>query len=184
MRKRLRIFMPMRRRRRCDRRASSQAFVMMQNGYIYDGSSLFVHSAYYLAVSLYISSSQLSPETITRVIGIEPSYTRERGAPTRTGLMRQPEFDLYEWQFREQMDMQSGDDLSRRSEQFINQFLAKLTEAAPKVRELSTDQDVLVQIVYSVSSMPYVGLTSGHIQNIASLGARLDYDIMVDNAPQ
>lgn len=135
----------------------------------------------YLAVSLCISSAQLSPETITRTVGIEPNYTRERGALTRTGMVRQPEFDRYEWQFREQMDMQSGDDLSKRSELFINQFLSKLAEAAPIVRELSRDQDVLVQIVYSGRSMPYVGLTSGQIRDIASLGARLDYDIMVDD---
>jgi hypothetical protein len=133
----------------------------------------------YLAVSLFISSHRLTPDEISQAIGIEPTYRRERGSPIRGGLMRRPEFDLNEWQFREQVDMRSGDDIGKRSELFISQFLSKIKSAAPRIRELSRDQDVLIQIVYSMTSMPYVGLTSGHIHDIASLGARLDYDIMV-----
>jgi len=137
-------------------------------------------NADYLAMSLFVSSHQLTPDEITLAIGIEPTYCRKRGTPIRGKMRRRPEFDLHEWQFRQRIDLPPGDDLSKRSELFISQFLSGIKEAAPKVRELSRDQDVLIQIVYSVRSMPYVGLTSGHIQDIASLGARLDYDLMLD----
>ena len=94
--------------------------------------------------------------------------------------MRQPEFDSHEWQFREQLDIQPGDYIGNHSEKFITEFLNKIKGAAPKIRELSKNQDVLILLFYSVHGMPYIGLTSDHIQVIASLGARLDYDLMVD----
>ena len=134
----------------------------------------------YLAVSLSVSSRQLSPDEITLAVGIEPTYRRERGAPIRGGLMRRVEFDLHEWQFRQQLDIKPDDDVSKLSGLFISGFLGKLIQAAPRIRELSTGHDVLIQIVYSVHSMPYVGLMSADIRAIASLGARLDYDFMVD----
>jgi hypothetical protein len=135
----------------------------------------------YLAISLYISSDQLSPEQITEAIGIEPSYIRERGTPIPgRGVMRQPQFDHHEWQLREQLDVRPGDYIGNHSEGFISAFLDKIKAAAPRIREISKNHDVLILLVYSVHDMPYIGLTRDHIQVIASLGARLDYDIMLD----
>jgi hypothetical protein len=96
--------------------------------------------------------------------------------------MRRPEFDFHEWQFRDQFDVQPGDNISNHSEKFITEFLDKIKGAAPRIRELSKDHDVLILLVYSVHDIPYIGLTRDHIDVIASIGARLDYDIMVDDA--
>jgi hypothetical protein len=134
----------------------------------------------YLGISLFVSSDRLSPKAITEAIGIEPTCTRERGSPIRGGvLMRRPEFDLNEWQLREQLDVRPGDHSGYHSEAFITQFLDKIKGTAVNIAALSKNHDLLILLVCSVHDMPYIGLTSDHIQAIASLHARLDYDIMV-----
>ena len=135
----------------------------------------------YLAISLWITSDVLSPETVTRMIGIIPSYVRSRGTPIpRLGINRRPEFDHHEWQFREQLDVQAGDCIGKRSEEFITQFFEKIKMAATSIRELSENHSVTISLVYQAHDMPYIGLTSDHVQTIAALGASLNYDIMVD----
>lgn len=137
----------------------------------------------YLAVSLWISSMELSPDRITQIVGIEPSYVRVRGTliPGR-GMNRRPEFDVHEWQFREQLSVKPGDYIGDHSEEFITGFLDKIKDAAPMVKELSENHSVTVSLVYHTREIPNIGLTRQHVQAIAALGARLDYDIMVESS--
>jgi hypothetical protein len=135
----------------------------------------------YLGISLWISSMELSPDRITQIVGIEPSYVRVRGAliPGR-GMSRRPEFDVHEWQFREQLNLSSGDYVGDHSEKFITEFLDKIKDAAPRVKELSGGHSVTISLTYHTHEIPYIGLTREHVQAIAALGARLDYDVMVE----
>jgi hypothetical protein len=135
----------------------------------------------YLAVSLWISSTELPPDRITQIVGIEPSYVRARGTLIPgPGISRQPEFDVHEWQFREQLNVKPGDYIGDHSEKFITEFLDKIEDAAPRVRELSGSHSVMVSLVYHTHEIPHIGLTRQHMQAIAALGARLDCDLMVE----
>jgi hypothetical protein len=86
----------------------------------------------YLGVSLWISSMELPPDRITQIVGIEPSYVRARGALiSGRRIGRRPEFDVHEWQFREQLNVKPGDNIDDHSEKFITEFLDKIKDAAP-----------------------------------------------------
>ena len=50
----------------------------------------------YFSISLVISSLITPPESISERIGLAPTSTRLRGTPTKTGVLRRPEFDLHE----------------------------------------------------------------------------------------
>jgi hypothetical protein len=140
------------------------------------------NSLNYLGISLSVTSDRLSPDEISQAIGIQPTYTRQRGALTRTGLMRRPEFDLYEWQFRRQLDLKPGNCAAQDFEKFINEFLDKIKNSAPQIRALSEHHNVTVSLVYHVDEMPYIGLTRQQVLAVAALGARLDYDLMVEES--
>jgi hypothetical protein len=135
-----------------------------------------------MSVSLAISSEELAPEAITLRIGLQPTSTRRKGTPTRNGILRRAEFDLHEWWICQQLTLQSGVLLEKEAEAFITQFFDRFgsdgTESS--IHALSADHNVLVLVVYHMGYMPYVGLTKGHVQALARLGARLDYDFMVD----
>jgi hypothetical protein len=137
--------------------------------------------AIYVGISLWISSVELPPDKITQIVGIEPSYVRVRGAliPGRK-MGRRPEFDVHEWQFREQLNVKPGDHLCDHVEVFITEFLDKIKDAAPRVKELSRNHSVMISLVYHTHEIPYIGLTRQQIQALAALGARLDYDLMVE----
>jgi hypothetical protein len=134
----------------------------------------------YVGISLSVTSDRLSPDEISTIIGIQPTSTRQRGALTRTGLMRRPEFDLHEWEFREQLDLNPRDYIGCHSATFITEFLDKIKDAAPQVKELSENHDVLISLVYHTREIPYIGLSREQVLAIAELGARLDYDFTVE----
>jgi len=135
----------------------------------------------YVAISLSITSDELSPETITQLVGIEPNYVRLRGAPIPgRRVSRHPDFDHNEWEFREQLDIKPGDYIGNHSERFITDFLNKIDGSAARIKEISKSHEVRVSLVYQAHEMPYIGLTREQVQGIAALGAVLDYDIMTD----
>lgn len=137
----------------------------------------------YLGIALWISSTELSPDRITQVVGLPPTYVRVRGTaiPGR-GVPRQPEFDVHEWQFRKQLDIKPGDYIGKHSEKFISHFLDEIKDSAPQIKELSERHSVLISLVYHVIDLPYIGLTRQQVQAIAALGAKLDYDLMVEGS--
>ena len=137
----------------------------------------------YLAVSLWISSMELAPDKITQIVGIEPSYVRVRDSLIPgCGMSRRPEFNLHEWQFRKQLDLNLDNLASGDSEEFITGFLEEIKNSAPQIRELSDGHNVMVSFVYHVNELPYIGLTRQQVSAIAALGAKLDYDLMVEGA--
>jgi hypothetical protein len=137
----------------------------------------------YLGISLWISSTELLPDRITQIVGLQPTYVRMRGAtiPGR-GVNRRPEFDVHEWQFRKQLDIKPGDDIGKHSEQFISYFLDEIKDSTRQIKELSEHHSVLISFVYHVTDLPYIGLTRQQVQAIAALGAKLDCDLMVDGS--
>jgi hypothetical protein len=134
----------------------------------------------YLGISLWISSTELPPERITQIVGLQPTYARVRGTtvPGR-GVNRRSEFDVHEWQFRKQLNIEPGDYIGKHSEQFITQFLDEIKNSTPQIRELSEHHTVMISLVYHVDELPSIGLTRQQVQAIAALGAKLDYDLMV-----
>jgi hypothetical protein len=136
-----------------------------------------------LGVSLWISSKELSPDKITQIVGLQPTYVRVRGAVIPgLGVNRRPEFDVHDWQFRKQLNVKPSDHIGHYSEMFITDFLNTIKDAAPRVKELSADHSVTISLVYQVHDIPYIGLTRQHVQEIAALGASLDYDLMVEGS--
>ena len=134
----------------------------------------------YLGVSLWISSTELTPEDITGLVGLRPTYTRHRGAAIAgRNLRRRPEFDVHEWQFRRQLDAMSGGELGEHTEQFIDEFLTHIGTRALQIRKLSEHHSVALALVYHVDNLPYIGLTRGQVQSLAELGIRVDYDLMI-----
>jgi hypothetical protein len=135
----------------------------------------------YLGISLWISSTELTPESITELVGLQPTYTRLRGAlVSGRNMPRQPEFDVHEWQFRKQLDAKSGIHLSQSTEKFITDFLNEIEVHASQIKELSKHHIVTLSLVYHAEEMPYIGLTRYQVQAIAALGAKLDYDLMIE----
>jgi hypothetical protein len=139
--------------------------------------------ANYLGISLWISSKELTPDRITQIVGIEPSYVRVRGAliPGQ-GVGRRPEFDVHEWQFRRQLDLKPGNCVAQDFEKTINEFLDQIESSTTQIRELSEHHHVTISFVYHVDELPYIGLTRQQVIAIAALGARLDYDFMVEGS--
>lgn len=137
----------------------------------------------YLGISLWISSTELNPENITHLVGLEPTYTRLRGTmiPGRN-VPRRSEFDVHEWQLREQLDAEPGTYLGQRTEEFITEFLSVIKPHAAEIRKLSESHNVTVSLVYHVDELPYIGLTRDQIQAIAALGAKVDYDFMLERS--
>jgi hypothetical protein len=133
----------------------------------------------YLGVSLWISSTELIPESITQLVGLEPTYTRRRGTliPGRN-MPRRSEFDVHEWQLRKQLDAKSGTYLGQYTEKFITEFLSAIKPNAAGIKTLSENHTVTVSFVYHVDELPYIGLTRDQIQVIAALGAKVDYDLL------
>jgi hypothetical protein len=138
----------------------------------------------YLRITFCISRDQMEPESITQQLGIQPTSVRLRGTPIRNGMMRRPEFDLNEWWLRRELPLSNGLLKQEEAEPFISTFLSELTSAADTIYGLSEDHSVSVQLVYHMKYIPYIGLTRNHVRAIAALGARLDYDIMVDAVQQ
>jgi hypothetical protein len=137
----------------------------------------------YLGISLWISSTELEPDRITQIVDLQPTYVRVRGTtiPGR-GVSRRPEFDVHEWQFRKQLDIKPGDYIGKYSEQFIAEFLDEIKDRAPQIRDLSEHHSVMISLVYHVDDLPHIGLTRRQVQTIAALGAKLDYDLMVEGS--
>ena len=135
----------------------------------------------YLAISLWISSVELTPESITQLVGLQPTHTRLRGSviPGRN-ILRRPEFDVHEWEFRRQLDAKSGIDLGQFAERFITEFLSIVKAYTAKIKKLSEHQKVGITFVYHVDTSPYIGLTHDQVEAIADLGAKLDYDLMIE----
>ena len=136
----------------------------------------------YLSISLAISSEQTDPDTVTYRVGLPPTGIRKRGTPIRNGMLRRPEFDLHEWWIRSELHLSSGVLMENEAETFITEFLDRFADegTCSSIHALSVDHDVLVALVYHMSYMPYVGLTKRHVEAVARLGARIDYDFMVD----
>jgi Domain of unknown function (DUF4279) len=135
----------------------------------------------YLSITLCISSDRMDPDSITQQLGIQPTSIRLRGTPIRNGMMRRPEFDLHEWWLRKELPL-SESLLEQEAEQFISHFLSGLMSAAERIHALSEDHSVSVHLVYHMKYIPYIGHTRDHVRAVAALGARLEYDIMVDTA--
>jgi Domain of unknown function (DUF4279) len=137
----------------------------------------------YLSITLCISSDRMDPDSITQQLGIQPTSLRLRGTPIRNGMMRRPGFDLHEWWLRKELPLSEGLLEQEEAERFISHFFSGLTSAAESIHALSEDHSVSVQLVYKMKYIPYIGLTRDHVRAAAALGARLDYDIMVDILP-
>jgi hypothetical protein len=137
----------------------------------------------YLSITFCISSDRMDPDSITQQLGIQPTSILLRGTPIRNGIMRRPEFDLHEWWLRKELPLSEGFLEQEAAERFISDFLSGLMSAAGSIHALSKDHSVSVQLVYHMKYIPCIGLTRDHVRVIAALGARLDYDIMVDAVP-
>jgi hypothetical protein len=137
----------------------------------------------YLGVSLWISSTELMPESITQFVGLQPTYTHLRGSliPGRN-VRRRPEFDVHEWQLRRQLDAKPGANLGQHTEKFITDFLNEIEAHTSQIKKLSEHHNVTVALVYHVDEIPYIGLNRDQVQAIAALGAKLDYDLMVEES--
>jgi hypothetical protein len=135
----------------------------------------------YLGASLWISSTELMPESITQFLGLNPTYTRLRGSliPGRN-VSRRPEFDVHEWQLRRQLDAKPGANLCQHAEEFITDFLNEIEAHTSQIKKLSEHHNVAFVLVYHVDEIPCIGLTRDQVQAIAALGAKLDYDLMVE----
>jgi hypothetical protein len=97
--------------------------------------------------------------------------------------MRRPQFDLNEWELRKELRLTSSVLEPEEAERLIADFLGEFTGVAAEIRTLSEEHDVLVALVYHMKYIPYIGLTRDQVKAVAALGARLDYDIMVDTQP-
>jgi len=139
-------------------------------------------TADYISIGLSISSERMDPDSITKHVGLIPTTVRWLGSPTRNGLMRRPEFDLHEWWRQQVYPFPSGVLDLEAVESFITEFLNGFVGAAGSIRALSVEHIVAVGLVYHMKYIPYIGLTRDQTQAVAALGARLDYDIMVDTA--
>lgn len=137
----------------------------------------------YLGVSLWISSTELTPESITQFVGLRPTYTRLRGSliPGRN-VRRRPEFDVHEWQLRRQLDAKPGTNLGQHTERFITDFLNEIEVHTAQIKKLSEHHSVTFTLVYHVTEIPYIGLTRDQVRAVAALGAKLDYDLMVEES--
>ena len=137
----------------------------------------------YLGVSLWISSTELTPASITELVGLQPTCTRLRGSLiSGRNVRRRPEFDVHEWQLRKQLDAKSGANLGQYVEKFISDFLNEIEAHTSQIKKLSEYHNVTFALVYHVDGMPYIGLTRDQVQAIAALGAKLDYDLMVEKS--
>ena len=127
----------------------------------------------YLAISLWISSTDLTPEDITQFVGLEPTYTHVRGAviPGRN-IPRRSEFDVHEWQFREQFNAEPGTHLGQYTDEFITEFLSAIEPHAVEIKKLSESHSVTVSFTYHVDDPPFIGLTRDQIQAVAALGRK------------
>lgn len=135
----------------------------------------------YLAVSLWISSVELTPESITQLVGLQPTYSRLRGSVIPgQNIRRRPEFDIHEWQLRSQLDATSSAELNQFREKFITDFLNEIAGQTPQINKLSEHHNVTFSLVYHADEMPYIGLTNEQVRAIAALGAKLDYDLMIE----
>jgi hypothetical protein len=132
----------------------------------------------YLAISLVISSDVAQPETITERVGLRPTETRIRGTPTKTGILRKPEFDVHEWWIRDELEIGPEDRVEDLQPLFVSGFLNRLSSAAEKIRELASDHRVLIILVYQMDRVPYIGLSHSQVEKIGALGASIDFDIM------
>ncbi len=137
----------------------------------------------YFAITLWVSSDQMDPDSVTQRVGLEPTRVRLRGTPIRAGMMRRPEFDKHEWSVEREIRLANGLLVPEESEAAINHFLKSLIGSAAAFRALSEEHDVAVVLVYHMKYVPYIGLTRRQVQFIAELGARIDFDVMVDTLP-
>ncbi|MGA8730744.1 MAG: DUF4279 domain-containing protein [Terracidiphilus sp.] len=133
----------------------------------------------YLSMSLAISSLTTPPELISERIGLAPTSTRLRGTPTKTGASRLPEFDVHEYWIRAELELAPGDVIEDLQPSFIMEFLNKISVACNQIRKLADTEDVKIIFVYHMDRMPYVGLSSSHVEMIAALGASIDFDMMI-----
>ena len=136
----------------------------------------------YLGLSLWISSHKLTPEEITQLVGLGPTYTRHRGALIPgSDRLRRPEFDVHEWQFRRQLDLKRGTYLGQHIDTFITDFLSTLKPRMAEIKAVSRNHNVAVAFVFHVAELPYLGMSHEQIEVIAMLGAKVDYDLFGRN---
>ena len=62
---------------------------------------------------------------------------------------------------------------------FVTRFLDRLSGAAEKIKELASDHHVLIVFVYHIDRVPYIGLSHSQVAKVATLGASIDFDLMV-----
>jgi len=132
-----------------------------------------------LAISLVISSESAEPESITQRVGLKPTETRLRGTPTKTGVLRRAEFDLHEWVVRDELEIGPHDRVEDLQPAFVTRFLDRLSGAAEKIKELASDHHVLIVFVYHMDRVPYIGLSHSQVAEVATLGASIDFDLLV-----
>jgi len=133
----------------------------------------------YFSMSLVISSATTTPKSIIERVGLEPTSTRLRDTPTKTGVFRRPEFDVYEYWIRSEFELAPDDVIEDLQPSFITEFLNKISVACHQIRELSESENVTIIFVYHMDRMPNVGLSSSQMQMIAALGASIDFDMMI-----
>lgn len=101
--------------------------------------------------------------------------------PTHTGLLRRPEFDLHEWWISHELSLTSDVLLVEEAEAFFTRFFGSFCgDRENAISALSRDHSVVVIIAYHLGYMPYVGLTKNHVQALARLRARLDFEFLID----
>jgi hypothetical protein len=91
-----------------------------------------------------------------------------------------PEFDVDEWERQDKLLLEGGALQPEKAQQFITAFLSQFSDTAAEIWKLSAQHHVAIILVYRLKYVPFVGLTREHVDSIAALGARVDFDIMAD----
>ena len=129
----------------------------------------------YVGIRLWITSPTLASKAISILIGLKPDYVQTRG--TKVGDTSRL-YERHSWSLGERLYAKQNEKLDDLVEPFISRFLNSLEVSASRIRALSGEHNVSVAIIFGTWSMPYVGLTKRQVEEIASLGASVNYDIM------
>ena len=130
----------------------------------------------YVGISLWITSETWTVEMISQHVGITPSYSQRLGDVIGQTKRR---YERHSWNLGKRLYAEQDDYIGSHTEQFFNDFLQWLQGSALKIKEMSGQHSVSVEIIYNVRDMPFIGLTSDQVQAVASLGARVSFDVMV-----
>jgi hypothetical protein len=130
----------------------------------------------YVGISLWITSETLTVEMISQLVGIEPSYSQRLGDVIGQTKRR---YERHSWNLGRRLYAEHDAYMGDHTERFLNEFLQSLEVYASKIREIIGEHSVSIDVIYNVRDMPFIGLTSEQVQAVATLGARVSFDVMV-----